>query len=136
MVVRLMEGVEDIPEVVMTTGVPWNWETFPDYLDALDKRFADIDFATQLPHNPLRVFVMGERGAQLDPPTDEDLAQMRALTTEAVMAGALGVSTTRNLAHRFRNGRLVPSISTEETEILALAGGLRDAGRGVFQILG
>jgi N-acyl-D-amino-acid deacylase len=136
MVVRLMEGVEDIPEVVMTTGVPWNWETFPDYLDALDKRHADIDFAAQLPHNPLRVFVMGERGAELDPPTEDDLARMRALTTEAIRAGALGVSTTRNLAHRFRDGRLVPSISTEETEILTLAAGLRDAGQGVFQILG
>ncbi len=136
MVVKLMEGVEDIPDVVMTAGVPWNWETFPDYLDALDQRTADIDFAAQLPHNPLRVYVMGERGSELEPPTDADLARMRALTTEAIKAGALGVTTTRNLAHRFRNGRLVPSITTEEDEILALAAGLRDAGAGVFQILG
>jgi N-acyl-D-amino-acid deacylase len=136
MVVKLMEGVEDIPEVVMTTGVPWNWETFPEYLDALDQRHSDIDFAAQLPHNPLRVFVMGDRGAALEPPTADDLAKMRALTTEAIQAGAIGVSTTRNMAHRFRDGRHVPSFSSERDEILNLAAGLRDAGRGVFQILG
>ena len=100
--IKLMEGVEDIPEVVMERGVPWNWETFPEYLDAIEQRHADIDFAAQLPHNPLRVYVMGERGAAMEAPTDADLAQMRALTHRAIMAGAIGVSTTRNLAHRFR----------------------------------
>jgi N-acyl-D-aspartate/D-glutamate deacylase len=135
LMIKLMEGVEDIPEVVMAEGVPWNWETFPEYLDAIEQRPADIDFAAQLPHNPLRVYVMGERGAACEPPTEDDLARMRRLTAEAVRAGALGVSTTRNIAHRFRDGRLVPSISTEEEEILALAGGLRDAGAGVFEIL-
>jgi len=135
LVVKLMEGVEDIPDVVMTTGVPWNWETFPDYLDALDKRESDIDFAAQLPHSPLRVYVMGERGANLEPPTDEDLAEMRRLTTEAVKAGALGVSTSRNFGHRFKDGRLAPSVPTEDQEVLALAEGLRDAGTGVFQLL-
>jgi len=127
--------VEDIPEAVMEEGVPWTWETFPEYLDMIEQRHADIDFAAQIPHNPLRVYVMGERGAELEPPTDNDLAQMRALVTEAIKAGALGVSTTRNMAHRFRDGRLVPSVSSEETEILALAEGLRDAGTGVFEIL-
>ena len=135
LVIKLMEGVEDIPEVVMSTGVPWNWESFPDYLDALEQRQSDIDFATQLPHSPLRVYVMGERGVNLEPPTAEDLAQMRQLTREAVAAGALGVSTSRNLAHRFRDGRLAPSVSTEEQELQALAAGLRDAGTGVFQML-
>ena len=136
LMIKLMEGVEDIPEVVMVEGVPWNWETFPEYLDALGQRHADIDFAAQLPHNPVRVYVMGERGADCEPPTDEDLAQMRALTAEALRAGAIGVSTTRNIAHRFRDGRLVPSIDTEEREILALAAGMRDAGSGVFELLG
>jgi N-acyl-D-aspartate/D-glutamate deacylase len=135
LVVKLMEGVEDIPDVVMTTGVPWNWETFPDYLDALDERTSDIDFAAQLPHSPLRVYVMGERGANLEPPTDADLAEMRRLTTEAVNAGALGVSTSRNFGHRFKDGRLAPSVPTEDAEILTLAEGLRDAGAGVFQLL-
>jgi N-acyl-D-amino-acid deacylase len=133
--IKLMEGVEDIPEVVMATGVPWNWESFPEYLDALERRETDVDFAAQLPHSPLRVFVMGQRGAELEPPTDEDLAEMRRLTREAVQAGALGVTTSRNLAHRFKSGQLAPSVSTEDTELLALADGLRDAGAGVFQLV-
>ena len=135
MMVKLMEGVEDVPEVVMTEGLPWNWETYPQYLDALAARDYDVDIASQLPHSPLRVFVMGERGANLEPPTEADLAEMRRLTTEAIHAGAIGVSTSRNLNHRFRNGDLAPSVSTEETELLALADGLRDAGTGVFQII-
>jgi N-acyl-D-amino-acid deacylase len=133
--IKLMEGVEDIPEVVMATGVPWNWESFPEYLNALELRETDVDFAAQLPHSPLRVFVMGQRGAELEPPTDEDLAEMRRLTREAVQAGALGVSTSRNLAHRFKSGQLAPSVATEDTELLALADGLRDAGAGVFQLV-
>ncbi len=136
LLIRLMEGVEDIPEAVMADGVPWNWETFPDYLDAIEQRPCDIDFAAQLPHNPLRVYVMGARGAARAPPSAHELQTMRRLTAEAVTAGALGVSTTRNLVHRFRDGESVPSVLTEEDEVLALAGGLRDAGRGVFQLLG
>lgn len=135
LVIKLMEGVEDVPEVVMTEGVPWNWETFPDYLNALDQRQADIDFATQLPHSPLRVYVMGERGANIEPATDEDLARMRALVTEAVRAGALGVSTSRNLFHRFRSGQLAPSVGVHERELVELARGLTDAGSGVFQMI-
>ena len=135
MAIKLMEGVEDIPEAVMAEGVPWNWESFPDYLDALDQRHADIDFAAQIPHSPLRVYVMGERGANLEPPTEADLAAMRRLTTEAIQAGALGVSTSRQLAHRFRDGRPAPSTQTEVTELMALANGLRDAGTGVFQVI-
>jgi N-acyl-D-aspartate/D-glutamate deacylase len=135
LVIKLMEGVEDIPEVVMAAGVPWNWESFPDYLNALDKREADIDFAAQLPHSPLRVYVMGKRGADLEPPTESDLAEMRRLTAEAIKAGALGVSTSRALAHRFRDGRPAPSTKTEVDELLALAGGLKDAGAGVFQLI-
>jgi N-acyl-D-amino-acid deacylase len=131
--IKLMEGVEDIPEVVMAEGLPWNWSSFPDYLDALDKREADVDFAAQMPHSPLRVFVMGKRGADLEPATDADLAEMRRLTAEAIKAGALGVSTSRNLFHRFRNGKLAPSLNSPEAELIALAKGLQDAGAGVFQ---
>ncbi len=133
--VKLMEGVEDIPELVMTEGLPWNWETFPEYLDALDQRRLDIDVAAQLPHSALRVFVMGERGARREPATAEDLARMRALTTEAIRAGALGVTTSRNIIHRTRAGELAPSLNSAETELLALAGGLKDAGSGVYQII-
>ncbi|MBC7504789.1 MAG: amidohydrolase family protein [Sandarakinorhabdus sp.] len=135
MLVGLMEGVEDIPEVVMTAGLPWNWETFPEYLDALAARQLDIDIAAQLPHSALRVYVMGERGAQREAPTDADLAAMRALTTEAVRAGALGVTTSRNMLHRTRAGELAPSLNSPEDELLTLAGGLRDAGAGVFQLI-
>jgi len=134
LVIKLMEGVEDIPEIVMAEGVPWNWETFPEYLDAIEKQHSDIDFAAQLPHSPLRVFVMGDRGAALEPATDEDLNEMRRLTAEAIEAGALGVTTSRNLFHRFRNGKLAPSVNSPEDELLALAGGLKDAGAGVFQL--
>jgi N-acyl-D-aspartate/D-glutamate deacylase len=135
LLVKLMEGVEDIPEVVMTEGLPWNWETFPEYLDALDQRALDIDVAAQLPHSALRVFVMGERGAQREAPTSEDLSMMRALPAEAVRAGALGVSTSRNLIHRTKAGELAPSLHSEEDELVALAQGLKDAGAGVFQII-
>jgi len=135
LVIKLMEGVEDVPEVVMAEGVPWNWETFPEYLDALDRRHADIDFATQIPHSPLRVYVMGERGANIEPATDDDLARMRLLVSEAVRAGALGVSSSRNLFHRFRSGALAPSVGVHERELLELARGLTDAGGGVFQLI-
>lgn len=135
LLVELMEGVEDIPEVVMTAGLPWNWETFPEYLDAVDQRRLDIDVAAQAPHSALRVYVMGERGAQREAPTSADLERMRALTAEAVRAGALGVSTSRNLLHRTKAGALAPSLHSEEDELLALAAGLRDAGAGVFQMI-
>ena len=135
LMIKLMEGVEDIPEVVMAEGVPFNWETFPQYLDALEQRHSDIDFAAQLPHSPLRVYVMGERGASLEPPTEADLAEMRRLVREAVDAGAIGVSTSRSYAHQFRDGRPAPSVNTEDQEILALAAGLKDAGKGVFQMV-
>ncbi|MBR0898937.1 amidohydrolase family protein [Bradyrhizobium tropiciagri] len=135
MLVELMEGVEDVPEVVMTKGLPWNWETFPQYLDALEVRQLDVDVAAQVPHSALRVYVMGERAASREPPTSEDLAQMRALTTEAIRAGALGVSTSRNILHRTVAGELAPSLHSEEEELLSLAAGLNDAGAGVFQII-
>lgn len=135
LMIKLMEGVEDIPEVVMAEGVPFNWETFPEYLDALEQRESDIDFAAQLPHSPLRVYVMGERGANLEPPTQDDLAEMRRLTTQAIQAGALGVTTSRSYAHQFRDGRPAPSVKSEDQEVLALAEGLRDAGKGVFQMV-
>ncbi len=135
LLVNLMEGVEDVPEVVMARGLPWNWETFPDYLDALERRELDIDIAAQVPHSALRVYVMGERGAAREPPTPRDLQEMRRLTAEAVRAGAIGVSTSRNMLHRSRSGALAPSLYSEKDELEALALGLRDADAGVFQII-
>ncbi|MFM5949606.1 MAG: N-acyl-D-amino-acid deacylase family protein, partial [Novosphingobium sp.] len=133
--VKLMEGIEDIPEVVMVEGLPWNWETFPEYLDALEQRRLDIDIAAQIPHSALRVYVMGERAARKEPPTAEDLAAMRALVAEGIRAGGFGVTTSRNVMHRTRAGDLAPSLYSDVDELCALAGGLGDAGAGVFQII-
>jgi N-acyl-D-aspartate/D-glutamate deacylase len=135
MLVKLMEGVEDIPEVVMVDGLPWNWETFPDYLDALEKRELDVDVATQVPHSAVRIFVMGERAARHEPPTAEDLEQMRALVKEAIEAGAFGVTTSRNMMHRTRAGELAPSLYSEFDELCALMDGLVEANAGVFQMI-
>ncbi|KCZ86169.1 amidohydrolase 3 [Hyphomonas adhaerens MHS-3] len=135
MLVKLMEGVEDIPEVVMVDGLPWNWESFPDYLNALDNRALDIDVATQIPHSALRIYVMGERAARKEPPTAEDLAQMRSLVTEAIAEGAFGVTTSRNMMHRTKAGELAPSLYSETDELKALMDGLVDAEAGVFQII-
>ncbi|MFN3748348.1 MAG: N-acyl-D-amino-acid deacylase family protein [Sphingorhabdus sp.] len=135
MLVKLMEGVEDIPEVVMVDGLPWNWETFPDYLDALEQRELDVDVATQVPHSAVRIFVMGERAARHEPPTAEDLEQMRALVKEAIEAGAFGVTTSRNMMHRTRAGELAPSLYSEFDELCALMDGLVEANAGVFQMI-
>ena len=135
MLVRVMEGVEDIPELVMTEGIPWNWETFPEYLDALDARETDVDFAAQLPHSAVRVFVMGERGAAREQASAEDLAAMRGIVREAVEAGALGVTTSQSHGHRTVDGDLAPSVDAAQAELLALAQGLADAGTGVFQLI-
>jgi N-acyl-D-amino-acid deacylase len=135
MLVKVMEGVEDIPEVVMTEGVPWNWESFPEYLDALDRREADIDFAAQVAHGPVRVNVMGQRGADREAPTEADMAEMTRIVAEAVRAGAIGVTTSRSMAHRTTAGELAPTVTSEEQELMALAEGLRQAGTGVFQII-
>lgn len=135
MLVKLMEGVEDIPEVVMVDGLPWNWESFPDYLDALDKRHLDIDIATQIPHSALRIYVMGERAARGEAPTSEDLAKMRALVAEGISAGGFGVTTSRNMMHRTKAGELAPSLHSDVDELCALMDGLVDADAGVFQII-
>jgi len=135
MLVEVMEGVEDIPEVVMTEGLPWNWESFPDYLDVLSGRQADVDFAAQIPHSPVRVYVMGERGAARAAATADELQQMRGIVREAVAAGALGVTTSRNHGHRTVAGELAPSVDADRKELLALAQGLADAGTGVFQMI-
>lgn len=133
--VKLMEGIEDIPEVVMVEGLPWNWETFPEYLDALEARELDIDIAAQIPHSALRVYVMGERAARREAPTAEDLAEMRRLVAEGIAAGGFGVTTSRNVMHRTRAGDLAPSLYSDVDELCALAAGLNDADGGVFQII-
>ena len=133
--VRLMEGVEDIPEPVMTRGLPWNWQSFPDYLDALESRQFDIDVATQIPHAPLRVFVMGERALQRDPATAEDVAAMQSLVREAICAGALGFSTSRSLNHKASDGTITPSYAAASDELAGIARGLAQDGKGVLQFI-
>jgi len=102
--IDVMEGVEDIPGIVMAEGLDWSWETFPEYLDALEARRRDIDVAAFLGHAPLRVYVMGQRGIDREPATAADLAEMRRLTREAVEAGALGVASSRIFVHRMKDG--------------------------------
>jgi len=133
--IRLMEGVEDIPGVVMAEGLSWDWESFPDYLNALDARPRDIDVAALLPHSPLRVFVMGERGVRREPAQPEDLAQMRAIAREALDAGAIGFATSRLLIHRTKAGENIPSYQADVEELKAIAGALRDANTGVLQMV-
>jgi N-acyl-D-aspartate/D-glutamate deacylase len=133
--IKVMEGVEDIPEIVMQEGVPWNWQSFPEYLDALAERRCDIDFATQVPHAPLRVFVMGRRGVDREPATAQDMATMAALVEEGLEAGALGFSTSRSLFHRTPDGALTPTITAAEEELAAIARGMGRIGKGVIQLL-
>jgi N-acyl-D-amino-acid deacylase len=133
--IKVMEGVEDIPEIVMREGVPWNWQSFPEYLDALAERRCDIDFATQVPHAPLRVFVMGRRGVDRERATAADMAEMAKLVEEGLNAGALGFSTSRSLFHRTSEGALTPTITAAEEELAAIARGMARAGKGVIQLL-
>jgi N-acyl-D-aspartate/D-glutamate deacylase len=133
--IQLMEGVEDIPEPVLSAGIPWAWESFPDYMDWLSKRNFDIDVGAQLPHASLRVYVMGERGARRDPATRDDNEVMARLAREAVRAGALGFSTSRTLNHRTSTGDFTPTLKAGEDELTAIADAMRGVGRSVLQFV-
>ena len=133
--IKVMEGVEDIPGVVMAEGLPWDWETFPEYLDALDSRRRDIDVAAYLPHSPLRVYAMGARGAQREPATAEDLARMQSIAREAMEAGALGFATSRLMIHKTMDGQHIPSFEADNAELVAIAQALKDTGKGVVQMV-
>jgi N-acyl-D-aspartate/D-glutamate deacylase len=133
--IALMEGVEDIPGAVMAQGLTWEWESFEDYLEALDARKWDVDVCALLPHAPLRVFVMGQRALDHEPATDDDIAKMRALVARAVSAGAFGVSTSRTTAHRAITGDYMPTLRAHQAEITGLLRGMEDAGRGFLEVV-
>jgi len=133
--VDVMAGVEDIPGVVMVDGLPWTWETFPEFLDALDCRSRDIDVAALLPHSPLRVYVMGRRGVDREPATATDLELMRKLAAEAVDAGALGFASSQMMVHKSASGRPIPSYGAARAEYEAIAHGVKDAGGGLIQFV-
>jgi N-acyl-D-aspartate/D-glutamate deacylase len=135
MLVRLMEGVEDIPEPVLTEGLPWNWQSFPDYLDALEGRPYDLDIATQVPHAAVRVFVMGQRGLEREPATQADSLAMARIAAEGIKAGALGFSTSRTINHKTKAGELIPTLQAEESELATIARGLRDIDAGWLQVI-
>jgi N-acyl-D-aspartate/D-glutamate deacylase len=132
--IQLMEGVEDIPGTALSEGIEWSWESFPQYLDALEQRETSVDFGTQIAHGAIRGYVMGERGARNEPATPEDIAQMRAIVREAIEAGALGVSTSRVLGHRAMDGEPVPGTFAAEDELFGLGHALKDVGTGVFEL--
>ena len=133
--VDVMAGVEDIPGVVMVDGLPWDWETFPEYMTALESRRRDIDVAAYLPHSPLRVYVMGQRGADREPATADDLAQMRALAKEAIEVGALGFASSRFSFHKTASGAPIPTYDAAQAEIAAIADGVVDGGGGLIQFV-
>jgi len=133
--ISLMEGVEDIPGAVLDEGIDWSWESFGEYLDAVERRPHDIDLCAQLPHGALRLYVMGERAARLEEATAEDRAAMRALATEAMRDGAIGFSTSRTLNHRTASGDPTPSLRAGTDELEAIALGVADAGHGVVELI-
>jgi N-acyl-D-aspartate/D-glutamate deacylase len=135
LLIRLMEGVEDIPGAVLADGLDWSWESFAEFLTTLESRPHDIDFATQAPHAAIRVYAMGERGADREPARPDDISSMARIARDAVEAGALGFTTSRTLNHRSSDGRPTPTLTAEEDELLGIAMALGAAGKGVLQVV-
>ena len=132
--IGLMQGVEDIPGESLAAGLPWDWESFPEYLDALARRPRLVDVGAYVAHGALRAYVMGDRGARNEPATAEDIASMAYLVHEAVEAGALGFSTSRTNGHRAIDGEPVPGTFAGEDELFAIGRALASAGRGIFEV--
>ncbi len=132
--IGLMEGVEDIPGPALAAGIPWRWESFAEYLEALAGMRRAIDVAAQIPHGAVRAYVMGQRGAHNEEATAEDIARMAALVRDALRSGAIGVTSSRTLLHRAKNGEHVPGTFASEAEMLALGRALGDAGHGVMEL--
>jgi N-acyl-D-aspartate/D-glutamate deacylase len=133
-VIALMEGVEDIPGPCLHEGLDWSWESFAEYLTALERRSHDIDFCALLPHAPMRVYVMGDRALNLEDANQEDIQRMREITADAVRAGAFGFSTSRTIAHKTLAGDHTPTLRAQEAELTGIAMGLKDAGVGFIEM--
>ncbi|MEW6296465.1 MAG: amidohydrolase family protein [Thermodesulfobacteriota bacterium] len=133
--IGLMEGVEDIPGPALAAGLPWGWESFAEYLDVLDKMPRTLDVGGMITHGAVRAYVMGERGAKNEPATADDIAKMAALVREAVLAGALGFSSSRTLVHIARDGEPVPGTFATEEELTAIARAVRSTGRGILEMV-
>jgi len=132
--IGLMEGVEDIPGTALAEGIDWTWESFPEYLDALDRRRWTMDVGTQVAHGAVRAYVMGERGADNEPATPADIEAMAAIVRDAVKAGALGFSTSRTIAHQAIDGRPVPGTFAAEDELFGIGAVLGELGTGIFEL--
>ena len=132
-VIALMEGVEDIPGPCLHEGLDWSWESFGDYLTALERRSHDIDFCALLPHAPMRVYVMGDRALNLEDANQEDIQQMREITADAVRAGAFGFSTSRTIAHKTLAGDATPTLRAQENELDRHRDGAEGCGEGVHR---
>ncbi len=132
--IQLMEGVEDIPGTALSEGIDWKWESFPEYLDALEQMPRSVDVGTQIPHGAVRAYVMGERGAKNEKATDEDIEQMAEIVKEGLEAGALGFSTSRTILHRAKDGEVVPGTYAEDAEVLGIGRMLGEVGHGVFEV--
>ncbi len=132
--IGLMEGVEDIPGAALSAGIRWDWESFPEYLDALDDLPLVLDVGTQVPHGAVRAYVMGDRGAANEPATPADVAEMARIVREGLLAGALGFSTSRTIAHRAIDGEPVPGTFAAEAELFGIGEVLGELGTGVFEL--
>ncbi|MDC0986344.1 amidohydrolase family protein [Alphaproteobacteria bacterium] len=135
LLVKLMEGVEDIPEIVLTEGLPWNWETFDDYLDSLDARKYDLDIVTQVPHAAVRVYVMGERAIRHEPATAADRTEMAAIAAAGIRSGALGFSTSRTINHKTKAGEHTPTLRAAEDELVEISAAIGKVGSGWLQMI-
>jgi N-acyl-D-aspartate/D-glutamate deacylase len=132
--IQLMEGVEDIPGTALEEGMTWNWESFPDYLDELERMPRVLDVSALVPHGPVRAYVMGERGGRNAEATPEEIARMGELVREAVEAGAVGFSTTRTLLHRAKDGELAAGTTASADELIGIGLAMGEAGAGVFEL--